>query len=75
MKQKEPELPKSVRTFAILSSNGWFLLEDMTYGSLSLAVRFHTEADAIKFLADRDIDASLYSIENHIHLCEFLNLE
>lgn len=63
---KKSTLP-NLRRF-IISRGNWFLTEKITYGSLSCAVTFSAESEALEFLNKNSLDIKDHHIEDMIML-------
>ena len=74
MHKKKIEAPILSKTIAIQTKEGWLLLENLKYGSLSNAIRFSTEKDARQFLLDHGLDVKNHIIRDFTSSCQFLQL-
>ena len=71
---KRKEDVSTNNAFAIKSTNGWMLTNDLKYGSLSNAIRFNTVEEAKQFLVSNGLDLKTHKIEQYAHEFNFLNI-
>ena len=71
---KKYECINTNNIFAIKSTNGWMLTNDLKYGSLSNAVRFNTPEEAKQFLVSNGLDLKTHKIEQYAREFNFLDI-